>query len=426
MHSFREYTDCALSGVAVSPALRARILEHTADRHPRRCRRRAAVAVLCVCLCLLLSFTAFAAVLPDANDLLYRISPAAAEFLYPIRRSTEDDGVRLEVLYAANDNHTAVVYFSVQDLAGDRVDRTIDIYNYHLDGPTAFTCERIAFDEATSTAYFRMTGHGGNELSSKLTVFCMNSFLHHKKTASFGGNTLLRDIPLDNAASLPMSQFYCSGGSGSGEGEFVLSPDTHNIPLEGVDFAHISAIGYVNQELHIQLAYDKSVDSHGYLTLTAPDGRTLPCRAYSFQTAADTIEGDYRTKHTEYIFAMADIADPSACTLGGTFTGDGGYQTGRWRLLFRLSDTAALHFDGGVYGTVELTPLGLYLCGEALPDPASVSVILRDGSALSVADFSLVTDSDGVRLFSAGFRRPVELAEIASVEIDGHALALSE
>lgn len=128
---------------------------YTVKRRPyRRYAALAAAAVLCVLLTV--PALAFAGVAP-AYEVLYAISPAIAQTLKPVQLSCEDNGIRMEVISAAVQGNRADIYISIQDLTGDRIDETVDLFdsyqiNRSFDGSA--TCQLASYDAQRKEATF--------------------------------------------------------------------------------------------------------------------------------------------------------------------------------------------------------------------------------------------------------------------------------
>lgn len=77
-------------------------------------------AAACFCLVFNLSVPAMAASIPAFYDMLYAISPTAAQFFKPVQLSCEENGIRMEVVAAYIREDTAEIYISMQDLEETR------------------------------------------------------------------------------------------------------------------------------------------------------------------------------------------------------------------------------------------------------------------------------------------------------------------
>ena len=64
-------------------------------------------------------------------NLLSIVSPDFALLLQPIEIACEDNGIKMEVVGAMNDDEMKVIYITMKDLVGDRIDE-FHIYDYRL------------------------------------------------------------------------------------------------------------------------------------------------------------------------------------------------------------------------------------------------------------------------------------------------------
>lgn len=434
MSEIKHYIDKRLDDVTVSNKLSNEILNSTTyqKKHIKAfVFRRCAAIVLAVMICFIGTATALAATVPTVNDWLYSINKDLAEWLYPVNQSVEDNGIKVDVLYAANDNHTAMVYFSIQDVNGDRVDETIDIYNYSLQGPLAFYCRMISYEEETNTAFFQMTAAGGSDMIGKMTMFCIDSFLSKKTVYDWYDTQInLADIVKENASYVPISIYHCIGGSGSGDGLNVLTPDVMNISLgDNIDFVTISNIGFVDDKLHIQTKWSESVDNHGVLDLTEKNSNMpedelsrLNYESYYFHTEVVTPTGDFRTKHIEYIYDINSIENLSDYSLWAMFMEDGEYTQGKWEVNFRLSNTQNIVVDNvsDFSDSVELSPLGFYINGYRHPiGGLSIVVNMKDGTKIHPDRFTGYIDENlDATAMSFMFEQPINIEDVKNVVIN--------
>lgn len=435
MSDIKHYIDKRLDDVTVSAELLNKLLNNTTNgqKHfnTKITLRRCLAVTLVLIICFACSATALAAAVPAVNDWLYCMNSDLAEWLYPVNQSVEDNGIKLDVLYAANDNHTAMVYFSIQDVNGNRVDETIDIYNFWLEGPTGFTCHMVSFEEETNTAFFQMIGTGDVDMIGKMTTFCIDSFLSKKTVYDWYDTQInLSEVVKENASYVPMSNYYCSGGSGSGDGLNVLTPNVMNISLgEDIDFVTISNIGFVDGKLHIQTKWSESVDNHGFLALvdknsymTEDKMSSLHIENYYFTTENDTLKGDARSKHIEYIYDINSIESLSNYSLWANFTAEGEYTQGEWKVNFRLSDTQHILINniGDLADSFELSPLGFYINGYRHPiGGLSIVVNMKDGTKIHPDRFTGYIDENlDATAMSFMFEQPINIEDVKNVVIN--------
>ena len=122
------------------------------------------------CIALVIALTMFVSVgvmgatIPSFNGLISKIQDELGNYLYPIQLTSEDNGIKTEVVAAYNDDDMAVIYINIQDLEGNRVDGSTDFYNYSFNNGDSFGAELVNYDEGTKTATIRIMLNGGKEL----------------------------------------------------------------------------------------------------------------------------------------------------------------------------------------------------------------------------------------------------------------------
>ena len=114
--------------------------------------------VIAIVLILVISMaTALAAFNEDINRLLYQWWPEAARALRPVNLSTEEAGIRLEVLSASVSNNNMLVTFSLTDLTGDRINENTQC-DGNLNGDVCLSSsgetELLSYDPDTHQAIF--------------------------------------------------------------------------------------------------------------------------------------------------------------------------------------------------------------------------------------------------------------------------------
>ena len=64
-----------------------------------------------------------------ANDIFYSLYPDMAMKLSPVNESCEDNGIKMEVESIYVHENMAEIYISMQDLTGNRIDETTDLFD---------------------------------------------------------------------------------------------------------------------------------------------------------------------------------------------------------------------------------------------------------------------------------------------------------
>ncbi len=450
MNDLKAYIDNKLSDITVSSELEKKILQQTKGREKRKKTGiKGAVAAAVLCLCLTCSATVLAASVPSVNDWLYRLSPQFAQFLYPIQKSSESQGIRLQVLSATNDDHNTVVYFSIQDMEGKgRVSENLDLCDSEsIEGPSIFGTEIIAYDEKTNTAYFEMHGSGGRDMSNQMATFSISSLMSNKVEYDWYNTKInLPSLLNGEAETIPLSEVEFQGGSVELQEDSakILKPDVMDISLGGdVDFVTISNIGFVEGKLHIQTKWAKSFDNHGDLILLDEKnitgdvamGNSKYGDTLYFMTKEDEESRSVSAamnpeaqKHIEYIYDVGSIEELEGYDLWGWFVKDGIFTNGSWKVNFRMADvendSLIIKDLKGIGECAEISPLGIYIegyCGN--PDEAEITIQLKNGNVLECCQFSTDISRDGsnYNLYTA-FGEELNTGEIKSILLDNKSI----
>lgn len=323
---------------------RTRAAAQKAPARPRRLRPLIALAAVLVCLALAVPAFAMPALAadPDGYALLYSISPAAAQFFKPVNRSDEDNGIRLTVDSVYLHSDTVEIYVSLQDLTGDRLDETTDLFDsYRINRgfDCSATCSLAGYDAQTRTARFliSITSFDGQDIEGDKLTFSLNRLLTGK-TETEGAVT---GLDLAAVQAEPATQQVTrrggsgiaaeAGGSGAETRTALVPTGTLAAPAPGVA---ITAMGYVDGLLHIQVLYENilETDNHGQLWLEngAEKLECLGTLSFFGENGSDSYEDYY------FDVTPAQLAD---CTLYGSFVTADTLIEGNWEITFPLTET---------------------------------------------------------------------------------------
>lgn len=383
------------------------------------------------------------------------VSGEVAQNIYAVNDSVTDQGIKVEVESAVNDNHNALVFITVQDTEGKgRLAEDIDLCDsFDLDiggvkGHVVATAVMDSYDPATQTArfYTYQTIHG--DIADKPVTAHLTGIMAHKTKIP------TCDTGIDLAAIVQQNPKV--GGSAikeiNGIGytnieeparpkkSDILTPDVMDVPLgNGLDFVHISNIGYIDGRLHIQTRWDASFDNHGELKLCRKDytgdydsdafwDSVAPVSGIDtiyFDTAEDKANNSFysHTKHIEYLFDVApeDLRDYHL--IATDMVKDGTLTRGDWQVKFKMQHTESLLLDGGREAkSVEITPLGVYVEGYTGKDTPRVVITFADGSTETIDVFDMSTVSGFFNRRTGYYSETLldkPLSDIVSVVIDG-------
>lgn len=374
-----------------------------------------------------------AAYVPSLNHLVGLVSPQVAVMLQPIEMSSEDNGIKMEVIAAMNDDEMAVIYVTLQDLTGDRIDETLDLYDYSFTGARIMTSEIVNFDETTNTATLRIQGNGGQKLNGKKMNVSIDSFLSNKETFE---SAIDIDIPsLLNMASktVQIDMNHIPGGGGLlleelWKNDFlqVLKPNETEMKLPEIPWVDISNVGIIDNRLHIQVKWDEeNLYDHGYFFFKDDFGNEIHSSSVVFDIN-ESGQTEYGRRYTEYIFDLKEI-NLDEQSLFAQFIRNGNYIKGNWNNTFKMtavleeiSDSLNKSFGTWTANHISLSPLGVTLTGngEMNNDDIEMKVKRFDGAVQNLDATTTLNDSNQVIMkFIADL--PLAIEEIQSVMIDG-------
>ncbi|OUQ81083.1 DUF4179 domain-containing protein [Flavonifractor sp. An100] len=327
----------------VDPAYVAAAAE-VPDRKKKRLMTGRLLAA-CLSLGIILTVPGLAASVPAWYNALYAISPATAQFFQPVQRSCEDNGIRMEVVAVHMEENRAELYISLQDLTGERLDETIDLFDsYGIRTPFDCTghCQKVSFDPQTQTATFLVTiaQWGEREIQGDKLTFTLEKLLCGKET--FAGT--VSGVDLVQAEQVAATQLVSPRGwSGEisvferngGTEACVLRPGAVlAVPTEGVA---LTGIGFVEGVLHVQVYYENilETDNHGMLALDNKiTGEQVSC-AGSVAFFDENGKGSYE----DYLFPGLSAQELAEYELYGAFETARGTISGSWKVTVPLLET---------------------------------------------------------------------------------------
>ncbi|WP_314587724.1 DUF4179 domain-containing protein [Paenibacillus terrigena] len=430
-NNLKNIIDTRLAELTVSHDLEDRI--RCASLHKKRYIQKPWVVAIIVCICIMISVPVMAAQIPVFRDLIRMIDPSLARFLQPIELVSEDKGIRMEVVAAMNDDETVVVYLTLQDLTGDRVDRSVDLYNYSIDGANIFSHELVDYNEKTKKATIRMIANGGHQLNGKKVTIRISSFLSGKEYyGQIATDIKLADVVHETPKTMKLDMSNIPGGGGELYSEFeemgtvdILKVDEKRMALPPIDFAQISNIGVVHGRLHVQTKWKESIDDHGSLYLLDADGERIdPSGSMNFGVDEQGNTG-YGRQYIEFIFDV-NPSEISNYSLHGFFVKNKKYTEGKWATTFQIeamdpSKKIARNID---FGHVKLDhiiiqPMGIRVKGNITnPDQVVVEMTMKDGKKISY-NHAVAQGAKGnmsVKYFPTS---PVELQNMKEVRVNG-------
>lgn len=308
--------------------------------------KRPVASLIALCICLTMAMPVLAANVEPLYQLMYMVSPSIAQFFMPVQKSSESNGIKMEVVSAYIHNNIAEIYVTLQDLTGDRIDSTTDLYDsYSINRPfdSSAHCQFVGYEESIRTATFLITidEWGSQSIAGDKITFSVREFLSHKNKYE----DLEIPVELSSVLTAKQTQKVSPNGGGGRDYESYLDFERNPIALipanpmdefqiDGID---LTEIAYIEEKLHIQTAVADPLnnDNHGFFYFKDDTGTVINC-SYSF-SFSNQYEQPGRIDYHEYVFDIPqeNIANYS---LYGEFVTSGMKTEGNWRVTFPLEN----------------------------------------------------------------------------------------
>lgn len=314
---------------------------------------RASLTAAAAVLCLVMAVPVCAAHIPVFYKIVEYISPALADQLVPIEKSSTSQGITMQVEAINLEGNEAEIILSLQDAAGstqDLVRGQMDLFDsYRLSDYTNDSivggCQFLTYDVADDKAYFQVNVQSDKVYQGDKLQFSAHSILCDKRQEE-------RDVDLSGTVDSAETKLVTLSGSGgflpdemlpdflmdrSGAGEGI--PDAHVLDMMRIadcaadDFT-LTGIAYMDGVLRVQICMgdnwssDRNVEL--YLKNAAGEER-YPDHSVSWhETVGDT---SYQVYEFWYI---EDIDDITAYSMYGIFHDAGELIRGDWNVTFRV------------------------------------------------------------------------------------------
>ncbi|MGV2966947.1 hypothetical protein [Paenibacillus sp. AGC30] len=394
-------------------------------------------------LCLVTGAAASVGII-DLPSILHFLGADRIGILQPVHQVSEDQGIRMEVIGAVRDGDTTEIYVSLSDLTGQLIDETLDVYDYRVTGGNANNAQIIHYDEANKTAIVRFLIQGKvskNRITVQINTLMSGTSLQDGYNVQVDWEKLLHEKQINSYDILDRDRISGWGGEIDIQMETdpipVLHQDVTNIPVEGINWVHISNMGFVDGKLHIQINPDNEIGeyNHGYFYFTDEQGQKLDIPQYSisygrYMKNGVDIGGDY----IEYVYDLSAVDNLDKLRIQGSFTSISEVVQGNWKTTLNLSQNALsktgniqLDTNGGLQANVTLSPVGVTLTGEVLSmirmEDLSIEVHLRDGTKLTGESGFLQLDQDLIKWISP---KTIPVNDVSYLLINGEKVTLQE
>ena len=357
------------------------IIEARESRKRRLVTKKVFALVAALIVILIFGITSFARVYnPNLDEILYTIFPNIAMNLKPVNISDEKNGIKMEVISSKRDGKRAYIYISMQDLEGNRIDETIDLYDsVMLDLPIGFmgNCTKIGYDEKTQTATFLITidQNGGLKIPWRKVSFSVGCFL----SGRIEPKGFVNEIDLTKAELEPEYETEITGykklknkfDPGSLKGKFyrfayriprviqnilklndwyfeyerhdeeiekyLASNATFYVSETGAEFV---AMGFIDNKLHIRVYYgNRHYNDHiGFLTIYDKNGNEIHTSKMKYINNFEEIEPNYFAPTETWVDYTFDISpeEIEGCRLYERYWKYQNYVDGDWEVTFKI------------------------------------------------------------------------------------------
>ncbi|MBR2569172.1 MAG: hypothetical protein IKE34_08285 [Paenibacillus sp.] len=398
--------------------------------------KKPAVLALSMGISLIVAVPVMAAHLPSFQQILGLVGDQIGVNLRPIQLVSIDQGMKMEVIAAMNDDETAIVYLTLQDMEGGRIDDTVDLYDYSIQGAHMFTQKLVAYEAEAKKATFQLLAHGAKGLNGKKVTLRLSSLLSGKQLMDHVDLAIdLQQEAARQPATMKLDLDHIPGAGGSLLKEWkastemdVLQADHLKRPIPGVEMAQIVNIGFVDDRLHVKTKWKESVDDNGYLYLLSEQGEQIFSSSvtYSVDKQGNTVYGhDY----IEYVFNIGPN-NISKYQLYGHFVENHNYIEGNWNMTFEMEavDSSSLLLEGVDIGTDQLHQIKIQPLGITIVDPPAeeldIQLIMKDGTVQKYSQaLSLTQDGDvSIKYLS---ELPIQIEQIAELRINQRVILLT-
>lgn len=315
------------------------------DSKKARLFYRPAIAIVSICLVVCFIMPALAAGVDPVYQLMYMVSPNAAQFFVPVQKADENNGIKMEVVSAYIHENVAEIYITLQDLTQERVDETTDLfdsYDINRAFDSSARCALVGFDKASKTATFLISIEewGDKNIDGDKITFFVWEFLSNKQT--YDNIEIPIVLSTINVAGETQT-ISCTGGGSTNYERFaefqnnpialVPSPPINEFFVDGIE---LTGIGYINGSLHIQTAVKNALekDNHGVFYFKDSKGNRIDS-SYTFYFMNED-EHSGRIDYCNYVFDIPQN-ELGSYTLHGDFVTTGVRTKGPWKVTFPLS-----------------------------------------------------------------------------------------
>ncbi|MBB4822982.1 hypothetical protein HNO89_000200 [Sporosarcina luteola] len=362
------------------------------------------------------------------NNLVSIVSPELAILLQPINRIAEDEGVKMEVIAAMQDEDMAVIYVTMQGIDGNPIDETLDVYDFSISKGRSFTNQTVHYDKETNTATVRFLSFGGdsaNKLKLNIRTLLTNKEIFEDVAIPVD----LTEIPQQQVVELPEDTIRGAGGPGGGidTPNMVLAAGNLNIQTPYYDKMKITNVGIQDDRLYIQTEWtaNDAIDHAQFFLVNAKGEKIKSTKGISYgrdETGAPV----YNYNYEEIIFDVKDL-NLADYQLQSKIYSYGDQVNGKWEATFKLNEMKGRSipftedFAGWKAEKVIVSPLGLTILGKGAPnklEDMTTTISMDDGTLIEMTSVVSHSENNHVKMkWTAD--KPLETEHIKVIYING-------
>ncbi len=415
-------------------------------------KRIISVAAAC---CVMLTCSVAALASPSLSGLVSLLGQNIMDMVQPVVQQCDSSDVRMEVLAAMNDDDAVVIYMTLQDLKGKRIDAETELYDIAIDGIVFPRTEVIHYDEASRTATLRVTGTGGEKLDGQKITLSLNTILTGASqqlnidtgytAADIAANSNARALHYPNDISeVSGNEYYDTMHTQINNKNYpVLMPEQSIFRIPSAPWTYLSGYGIVNNTLRLQQNPDDDMGRYNtlYFSFSDESGEALSALPSGCVSFGKVIEADEWHRYADYkeeVFALPEGTDLSKLHLLANTRTYAEKIVGEWETSFVLQSVTAektasciINMNPWEITSVSVSPIGVTVKGHGqmfdYSESPNVTARRLDGTEIAFVSSSCTVnyegDTEAITIKNA-FAIPIEVSEVASVRINGVDIAI--
>ncbi len=268
---------------------------------------------------------------------------------FSINNTFESNGIELKLLSAVVDGNNGYIFFTVQDLVGDRLDDKmgwayckVDFHGMFKGHLLDCSINQLSYDEETKTitAVTSIQSTKGISVNDKMTFTLGTlesglSFFDKYET----GVSLYdlweanQDIQTTTADEYGITAWAGPIGQDLSNKQVkamsILKKNGLSHDIDGIDWARLTGIGFIDNQLHLQYQYTENRRDFngGSFSLYNRNGEEIKStNALHF--------GENRLGYVEHVYDIGSPEELRDISLKAQFNSSAGYIDGQWNISF--------------------------------------------------------------------------------------------